>query len=177
MSDALTDMKRDERLEELRAAIVREERAFLAAPDAERAWRLAAMWEEYAVFPRGFHASPNREAAWERAVLYRTWPAHAERLARLLRAVYEPGTAVVEVDEWGRLRDRGALAEMILEEMRRHGAVYGFLHRVRVSVEYLGRVTCAECPRFGELCAVLDCRSRVPEELEARVRLAVGQDG
>lgn len=168
MSDALTDIARDARRQELLSRIDRAEEEFLAAPSAEKARELEELWRQYAHLPRGYWGGPNIVKAYERIAFYREWkPGTEEWLAR----VRGPGPdAMVLRTGMGFISNLPVLEDLVrhaLAEQAREPVDLS-VFRVRVALE-AERVTCAACPLFGPGCLVgAACNSRVEEELNVR---------
>jgi len=172
LSDALTDIARDARRQELLSRIDRAEEEFLAAPSAEKARELEELWRQYARLPQGYWGGPNAVKAHERIAFYRDWkPGAEEWLARVRRRGTRDIVLRIGMGFVSNARDledlvMRALAEQVGEPVDLS------VFRIKVTLE-AERVTCRSCPLFGFPCLVgVTCNSRVEEELVARKQMA-----
>ncbi len=70
MSDALTDINRDQRINDILIRIEKAEGAFGVNPDVAKAEELIELWKEYERMPSGYWSSSNEQLAYERIALY-----------------------------------------------------------------------------------------------------------
>lgn len=166
MSDALSDIRRDEEREEILKRIRRLERQFLAEPDREKAGELERLWAGYARLPHGYWGGPNREEAYERVAYFHDW--QPEDGAEWLASFHRKDAVAIRTGA-GFLMDREVLEDLFARAVVEQGcgpfAHSVFQARVRIEVE---RLSCRTCPRFNELCGAVVCRSRADEELAER---------
>ncbi len=71
MSDALTDIYRDQKRAEILREIEKKEREFYKSPSRELAKELIALWERYANSGRGYWGSPNIRLAHAKMGFYK----------------------------------------------------------------------------------------------------------
>jgi hypothetical protein len=166
LSDALTDIRRDEERQRLLGRIRRLEREFLAEPDREKARELERLWVGYARLPHGYWGGPNRSKAFERVAYFHQWRPEdgMEWLARFHRedvVVVRTGDGFVV----GNDAFEDLFARAVFEQGCGPFAHSVFRARVRIEVE---RLTCRACPRFNELCGTVVCHSKVDAELAER---------
>jgi len=169
LSDALTDIRRDEERAELLRCIYRLEREFLAAPDREKAGELERLWAAYARQPHGYWGGPNSVKAYERVAYFHDW--QPEDGTRWLAEFYGEGIAVRTGASF--LMDRDVFEEMFARIVfeQKCGPFAHSVFRVKVKME-VERLTCRSCPKFSELCGTVACYSKVERELEERWRKA-----
>jgi|GEM_PF-3341444 len=170
MSDALTDIARDEELGRLARLIRKKEREFLASPNREKAVELRDLWAEYHRSPRGYWGSPNRRRAAERVALYTDYLAgkEADFSAVSAELCAGEGTFVLRVGA-GFIVNISDIEDYILHKIWKTcgGPLQYSSFRVRVVVDRVERVTCAACPDFGEFCSAT-CGGRDEEEYRRR---------
>ena len=70
MSDALTDISRDQQRFDTLSKIEKAESVFPENPIPEKAEELISLWKEYLRIPRGYSSSSNKTLAYERIALY-----------------------------------------------------------------------------------------------------------
>lgn len=169
MSDALTDIRRDEERMGLLQRIRQLEREFLAAPDREKAGDLERLWAAYAQMRRGYWGGPNKALAWERVAWYHAW--RPEEGTEWLARFYGEG-ATVETGA-GFVADSRVFEDLfkraVLEQGQGPFSHSVFRVKIRMEVE---RLTCRNCPRFSKTCGTAVCDSQVDEELAERKKLA-----
>ncbi|MGB9848887.1 MAG: hypothetical protein ACPLSY_03540 [Moorellaceae bacterium] len=170
MSDALTDIARDEELGRLARLISKKEKEFLSSPDREKAAELRGLWAQYYRSPRGYWGSPNKRRAAERVVLYTDYLAgkDVDFTAVLAERNSDEGTFFFRVGN-GFIVNSGDLEEYILWKIwKTCGGPVSFSNfKVKITVEEVGRMTCATCPDFGLSCSST-CNNRVEEEYRLR---------
>ncbi|SHF65997.1 hypothetical protein SAMN02745218_02815 [Desulfofundulus australicus DSM 11792] len=174
MSDALTDIRRDEELASLVREIRKKERDFMAGPAAEKARELFGLWKEYYHMPRGYWGAPNRTKALERLAFYHDWT--PEKGLGPLPAYHRPNDVLLVQFGAGFIANISNFEELLAGEIRRvfGGRTDHTKYLVRVTVEPLEEVTCKNCPLFDVYCGGLYCGSKVPEELRERIEAAEG---
>ena len=170
MSDALTDIARDEELGRLARLIRKKEKEFLASPDRGKAAELRDLWAEYYHSPSGYWGSPNRRRAAERVALYSDYLEGKEAdFSSVSAELYmEEGTFVLRVGA-GFIVNISDVEDYILRKIWEAcgGPLQYTGFRVRVAVERPERVTCASCPDFGGFCSP-SCGGRNEEEYRRR---------
>ncbi|MGB9858481.1 MAG: hypothetical protein ACPLQP_00935 [Moorellaceae bacterium] len=169
MSDALTDIHRDEVLASLRRELRRKEKQFLAEPSAERAKELFSLWKKYYGSPHGYWSGPNRMMALERLAFYHEWT--PEKGLGPLPAYYRPeGVTLIEFGA-GFIANSGVLEDLVADAI---GSAFGgpvshAKYLVRIAVEPVKKVSCGECPLFNDYCGSLHCESKNLDELRKRI--------
>lgn len=170
MSDALSDIRKDDELARLGDLLRRKEREFLAAPDPAKAAELQALWASYARAGSGYWSSPNREKALERVALYAAYLEGEELDRRPLEADQEAveGTFNLRVGA-GFIVNIDKVEAYVLQKLRELGgrnSVDFSNFRVKLAVVEVERLSCAVCPDFGYCRGT--CRTRSEEEYRQR---------
>lgn len=153
MSDALSDIRKDDELARLGDLLHRKEQEFLAAPDPAKAAELQALWADYARAGSGYWSSPNRDKAMERVALYAAYLEGGELDSGPLEADQRDteGTFNLRVGA-GFIVNIGEVEAYILRKLRELGGprpVSFSSFRVQLAVEDVKRLSCAACPDFG----------------------------
>lgn len=179
MSDALTDIARDERRGEISREISRAERDFLRQPGPDRAKKLIELWKQYIYIPSGYWTSSNETLAYERIGLYDRYLQTGEipDLPDVKLDKDPPGVidTVVRVGE-GFIVDR--IGDRILNEIYKACGPTNFRNfHIRLVVEKVEEVTCKRCPELRNIClGNYGCNSKRPDELaERRALVEVGK--
>ncbi|SMB96794.1 hypothetical protein SAMN00808754_1654 [Thermanaeromonas toyohensis ToBE] len=177
MSDALTDIRRDEVLASLRRELRRKEREFMAEPSREKAEELFLLWKKYYRSPHGYWSGPNRMMALERLAFYHGWT--PEKGLGPLPAYYRPkDVAFIEFGA-GFISNSSALEDLVADAIRRAfgGPVNYAKYLVKITVEPLKKVSCGECRLFSDYCGSLHCESKSLDELRKRIADAKSAEG
>lgn len=164
MSDALTDIERDIHLAELEREIEEKERQFLKTPSRQLAGELYCLWKSYTESPNGYGSSPDCLKAAERMAFYNDWT--EGNGVELLRKYYDNDTMVLRIGE-GFIVEPNIDSFVLRILYKTIGPVYHSKVAVKITVEPVGKITCSQCPYFGQYCH-LGCESYVKEEYRER---------
>ncbi|MDN5302760.1 MAG: hypothetical protein PWQ60_2274 [Thermoanaerobacteraceae bacterium] len=164
MSDALTDIERDIKLAELKRIIEEKERQFLKTPSKQLAGELYCLWKSYTESPGGYGSSPDCLKAAERMAFYNDWT--EGRGVELLRKYYDNDTMVLRIGE-GFIVEPNIDSFILRTLYKTIEPVYHSKVAVKITVEPVGKITCNQCPYFGQHCH-LGCESYVKEEYRER---------
>ena len=170
MSDALTDIRKDSELSQLWGRIHQKEKEFFEGPDKEKAAELQKLWANYYYSGSGYWSSPNRGKALERIALYEKYLTENCMDPKPLLVDQDPGENVFNIRIGaGFIVNSGEIESYIMRKIyeRRDGIpVYYSNFRIKISVEEVERVSCAECPDFGDCIGT--CNSRNENEYRQR---------
>lgn len=169
MSDALTDIHRDEALASLRVELRRKEREFMAEPSAEKAKELFSLWKKYYRSPCGYWSGPNRMMALERLAFYHEWT--PEKGLGPLPVYYRSKDVTLVEFGAGFIANSGVLEDLVADAIRNAfgGPVSHAKYLVKINVEPVKKVSCGECPLFSDYCGSLHCESKSLDELRKRI--------
>lgn len=155
MSDALTDISRDQQRFDTLSKIKKAESVFSENPTPEKAEELINLWKEYLRIPRGYSSSSNETLAYERIALYNSY----------IETGRSPGFPILNnensqftIDKVVRVGN-GFIVESLdkhilrlLEEITgTHPNYRNF--RIKLVLEEAGEVTCSTCPFFRRGCS------------------------
>ena len=166
MSDALTDISRDQDRSGLLSRIGRIETEFLKSPDKDKAKELMSFWAEYADMPRGYWGSSNETFAYERIGMYDTY----------LKTGQIPDFLTVNNQKIIRIGN-GFIVDGIEKDVLCHlSKIYGDInHRnfqFTLTIEEITEVSCGECLYFCKMCGKnYYCKSKNLDELKKRKEL------
>ncbi len=170
MSDALTDIRRDNERENLRILIKKNEREFLEQPTQEKAQELIGLWKEYCFSRRGYRGSPDQRGAMERIGFYVTWKEgesvdYLIKISKLQNRI--PGTVILSKG-WGFITNTSDIADEIAREARKFMPINNLTsYKVKISVDSVELITCGVCPDYGECGS--GCEGRNEEERKVRI--------
>ena len=171
MSDALTDIGRDQKTSISSAGIYLKEKEFFEKPTISLAKELVKMWTEYSQLPSGYSKSPNRIMAQERVCLFEKFIADNDKtILNLLREIFGGGIVI----RYGNgfivnSSDIFEQIEMAICESTEKSIPSFRNFRIKFEVEYLGEISCATCPSFSGMCGDFCCNSKNEKELEERM--------
>lgn len=176
MSDALTDISRDEARAKISKKIYDLESDFSADPIKEKAVELIELWRQLLLSPKGYSSSPNTWFAYERIGMYKMYLESGEipnlRLSnkatintKRAEIFLRYGNGFIMEDSLG-----DWISSAIYENTGKMPRYRNF--KVKLTLEEVEEVTCMNCPCFNGYCGSIECRSINPEELDERKDIA-----
>ncbi len=173
MSDALTDISRDQQRCDTLSEIEKAESVFSENPIPEKAKELINLWKAYLRIPRGYSSSSNETLAYERIALYNSY----------IETGRSPGFPILNNENSQSIIDKvirvgnGFIVEsldkhilQLVEEITGTHPNYRNFH-IKLVLEEAGEVTCSTCTFFGRGCSG-GCESMNLDEFKKRRELA-----
>lgn len=176
MSDALTDIARDQHRSELLEEIANTERDFLTQPTKQKASRLIELWKRYIYTPRGYWTSSNTTWAYERIGYFAKYLETGE-VPNLpgVRLKEDPPGVIDTIIRVGAGFIVDQIEDRILDEVYKvcKGPLNYKNFHIRLVLEKAEEVTCKACPNLSDICGYhYGCESKCMEELHVRKALA-----
>jgi hypothetical protein len=181
MSDALTDIRRDDQRGRVLKKIDNAENEFLENPSKDKAENLIRLWDEYLSIKRGYWGSPNKSIAYEQIGLLKRYLKAGEIVGMKRQRIKTDSDELDKVISIG----EGFIAEGNVE-----GWVMGELwnafgnpnhknFKINLKIEGMEEVSCRDCPYLNSYCGSnYGCRSKNLDELaERRKIIKEGMDG
>ena len=172
MSDALTDISRDQQRNDVLIKIERAELNFQENPNQEKAKELIKLWKEYVRMPSGYWSSSNESLAYERVALYNLYVETGE-VPVLPILVYENSQSTIDkVIRVGAGFIVESLDKRILSKIHEKTKVNPNYRnfRVKLVLEEVEEVSCSKCPLMYRGCSG-GCESKNLDELKKRREL------
>jgi radical SAM protein with 4Fe4S-binding SPASM domain len=173
MSDALTDIRRDQQRFDILNEIEKAESAFSENPNPAKAEELIGFWKEYIRIPRGYNSSSNKTLAYEQIALHNLYIETGKApVFPILNYENSQSTIdrVVRVGNGFIVKSLDRHILQLIEEMTgTHPNYRNF--RIKLVLEEVEETSCSTCPFFRRGCSG-GCESINLDEFKKRRELA-----
>lgn len=183
MSDAITDIARDDDMARIRAKISNAEANFATSPSKEKAKNLIKLWQEYISMPSGYCGAPSKSMAYEQIGYLLTYletgdtgwltDDSAGTNPNEFNGTISVGNGFIttnNIESW--LKDR-------IYQYRPDIIPYNRKYKINLQLDSIEELSCKHCPYLNNLCGPnFHCNSKNLGELAVRRQMICkGKDG
>lgn len=173
MSDASSDISRDQQRFDIENEIEKAESAFFESPSHKKAEELIKLWKKYVHMPSGYWSSSNESLAHERIALYDLYIKTNKIPVFPILSNDKSQLVIDKVIRVGNGFIVNGLDNIILNQIFNKTNINPSLKkfRIRLVLEEAEEITCSICPFMHRNCSI-GCKSMHKEELKERRELA-----